>query len=62
VQVSESGAGPVLPRLGLNRLPAFPRGKRHERRRKRHGKQWPGLTSADEYSPPATLHEYRRAA
>jgi transposase InsO family protein len=42
VQVSSSGVWRILKRLGLNRLPASQRYKRHDRRWKRYEKPLPG--------------------
>ena len=42
VSVSNSGVWRILKRLGLNRLPASQRYKRHDRRWKRYEKQLPG--------------------
>jgi hypothetical protein len=42
IQISHSGVWRVLKRLGLNRLPASQRYKRHERRWKRYEKPLPG--------------------
>jgi hypothetical protein len=42
VAVSKSGVWRILQRLGMNRLPASQRYKRHDRRWKRYEKQRPG--------------------
>lgn len=42
VDISKSGVWRILDRAGLNRLPAYQRYKRHDRRWKRYEKQLPG--------------------